>query len=526
MLPFYPNPLTAIDFYKTDHRRQYPDNTEFIGSNFTPRSSKHAHNISKFFDDQIINFGLTFFIKDTLVNTWNYGFFHKPKADVVKKYKRRLDNALGFNAVPVDHIERLHDLGYLPISIRSLPEGELVNIKVPLFTIVNTHKDFGWLTNYLETVLSANNWKLTTNATTAFEYRRVLSYWAKETGAPMGFVPFQGHDFSARGMSHMYDACVTGAAHLTSFVGTDTVGAIDVIEDYYNGDSDKELLGCSVAATEHSVVGCNGKASEIDMFRRFINVLYPKGIVSIVSDTWDYWQVITKYLPELKSEILARQPDANGNAKLVIRPDSGNPIHIVAGYIDSEYYIKDGKYYSVEDNAELQQCEIDGTVSVMWDIFGGTTTDKGFKVLDSHIGLIYGDSITIKRADEILRRLHAKGFASCNCVFGIGSYSYQSGTRDTYGHAMKATWGIVDGEFREIFKDPKTDSGVKKSARGRIRVEKEGNDYVLYDQQTEEQANGGALVEVFRDGKLLRDTSISEIRGRIDTQIENWLKTV
>jgi len=354
-----------------------------------------------------------------------------------------MDGALGVGAVPTDHIEALHDLGYLPIRIKALPEGNRVNMRVPMLTVVNTKPEFFWLTNYLETCLSAGLWKSCATATIAYEYKNLLRDAAIKTGVDVESIAIQAHDFSFRGMSGIHDAVQHGAGHLTSFIGTDTVATIDYLEDYYNADG---IIGVSVPATEHSVMCMGTKEDEVETFRRLIEDLYPKGIVSIVADTWDFWQVITEFTVALKDKILARETNELGLAKVVFRPDSGDP-------------------------------------------FGGTQTDAGFKVLHERVGLIYGDSITLERAKHILDGLAAKGFASSNIVLGIGSYTYQYMTRDSFGFAMKATWGQVNGEGRDIFKDPITDSGLKKSAKGLLRVEKEGDDYVLYDQQTAEQEN-------------------------------------
>lgn len=250
------NPLTLIDFYKADHRRQYPQGTEYVYSNFTPRSTRLFKG-GKEYDGKIVFFGLQAFIKEYLIGLWNDEFFNKPKEDVVKTYKRRMDTSLGPDAIPVEHIEALHDLGYLPIEIKALPEGSRVDVKVPVFTVVNTHPDFFWLTNYLETLLLAENWKTCTSATIAYEYRRVLEKYAKITGAPIDFVQLQGHDFSFRGMSGTQAAAVTGMGHLLSFAGTDTVPAIDAAEYYYNANTEKELVGTSVPASEHSTASCN-----------------------------------------------------------------------------------------------------------------------------------------------------------------------------------------------------------------------------------------------------------------------------
>ena len=491
------NPLTAIDFYKADHRRQYPIGTTQVYSNFTARSDKYANVLKEDFDHKVVFFGLQYLLKNFLIDSWNKGFFNKKKSNIVSKYKKRMDSSLGKGTICTKHIEDLHDLGYLPIKIKALPEGERVPIGVPVLTLVNTHPKFFWLTNYLETVISSYLWKPITSATIAFEYKKLLTKYAQKTGGLIDFVKFQAHDFSFRGMSCLQDAALSGLAHLTSFVGTDTVPAIDLAEDYYGADSDIELVGCSVPATEHSVMCMGTKEGELNTFESLIKETYPSGIVSIVSDTWDFWKVVTEYMETLKDEILSR------DGKVVIRPDSGDPVKIIVG----------------DPDAPVGTPEHEGAVSCLWKTFGGTYTDKNYKVLDSHIGLIYGDSITLERAKLILEGLEKKGFSSCNVIFGVGSYTYQMVTRDTFGFAMKATSGIVNGERRDIFKNPKTDSGSKKSAKGLLCVEKEKGEFVLYEEQSEEQEKLGQLETVFLDGKIVNRTSLSSVRMRINAHL-------
>lgn len=490
-------PLNLADFYKVGHFNMYPDNMTKLYGNFTPRSSRLAglSSLRKWRRDAVVNFGLQGLIADLLIHTWNKNFFHEPKSVVVNDYVRRTHGA-GL-PISVEHIERLHDLGYLPIEIKALPEGALVDIKVPLYTITNTHPDFGWLVNYLETQLSAGLWKSITNATFAFEFKSLFVDYAKQTGSPLEFCDWQGHDFSMRGVS-LYDAMQNGSAHLTSFLGTDTICALDYLEDYYSGRY--TFLGGSVPATEHSVMCAGGKETEKETFLRLINK-YPTGILSVVSDTWDFWKVLDEIAPSIREQIEGRSPDALGNAKLVFRPDSGDPVDIVVGTAP--------EFGVGRTPAEL------GAVETLWKHFGGTVNDAGFKVLNSKVGLIYGDSITLDRANRILSGLKAKGFASCNIVFGIGSFVYQYVTRDTFGMATKATYVELDNEGQEIFKDPITDSGTKKSARGLLRVEKENGKYVLYDQQTKEQEQQGHLTTVFKDGMMYNQTTIQEIRNRL-----------
>lgn len=486
------NVLTAIDFYKASHRLQYPNGTTEVYSNFTPRSTKHLNVEAEFYDGKVVFFGLQSFIKSFLMEAFDESFFKQPLDVVLKQYKRRMDTSL-FTDFDVSHIEALHKLGYLPLRIKALPEGVKVKPNVPVFTIVNTKPEFFWLTNYLESVLSAEIWKKMVNSTIASHYRGIFTKYAKITGAPMDFIGWQGHDFSMRGMSGWNDAAMNGMAHLTSFFGTDTVSAIDSVEWYYNADADKELVGGSVPATEHSVMAMGGMDDERGTFKRLVTEIYPAGIVSIVSDTWDFWNVVNVTAPSLKAEIMARE------GKVVFRPDSGDPVKIICG----------------DPDAPKGSNEWKGAVRILAEHFGTTVTDAGYKVLDSHVGLIYGDSITPKRASQILKNLAAMGFASCNIVFGIGSYTYNYSTRDSIGGAMKSTSGVVNGERREIFKDPKTDNGVKKSAKGLLRVELVDGEYVLLDGQTVEQEQLGELKVVYEDGNLLKEVSLAEIRARL-----------
>ena len=480
------NPLLLTDGYKVDHRRQYPNKTTLVYSNWTPRKSR-IEGI-----EEVIFFGLQYFIKKYIIEDFETNFFSKPKDEVLKAYSRRINSYLGENSVGIDHIGDLHDLGYIPMVFKALPEGSSVPIKVPMFTMYNTLPEFFWLTNYFETLISTTVWLPCNSATIAYQYRQILDKYAAETSSIPEFVDWQGHDFSMRGMAALEAALISGAGHLLSFTGTDTIPAIDFLESYYNANSDEELIGGSVAATEHSVMSMGTNSAEQETFKRLITEVYPKGIVSVVSDTWDLWKVLSEYIPNLKNEILSR------DGKLVIRPDSGDPVKIICGDPDA-----------TEPLAKK------GVVQLLWDTFGGTVNEKGYKELDSHVGAIYGDSITLDRAVSICEGLKKNGFASTNVVLGIGSFTYQYNTRDTFGFAMKATYGEVDGVGRDIYKDPITDDGTKKSARGLIKIVKENGTFKLIDKVSWEEEKQGELKEVFRNGKLLVDQSLKEIRSRV-----------
>ncbi|WP_299161314.1 nicotinate phosphoribosyltransferase [uncultured Tenacibaculum sp.] len=480
------NPLLYTDGYKVDHRRQYPNQTTLVYSNWTPRKSR-IDGIEK-----VVFFGLQYFIKKYILQDFQTNFFNKSRKEVCKQYSRRINNYLGENQVGIKHIEALHDLGYIPMVIKALPEGTEVPIRVPMFTMYNTLPEFFWLTNYFETLISTTVWLPCNSATIAKQYRKILDQYADETSSVPEFVDWQGHDFSMRGMAGLEAAELSAAGHLLSFTGTDTIPAIDFLETYYNANTDEEIIGGSVAATEHSVMCMGTNNGEQETFKRLITEVYPNGIVSIVSDTWDLWKVLTEYLPNLKNEVLAR------DGKVVIRPDSGDPVDIICG----------------NPNGKTKE-EQKGVIQLLWETFGGNTNEKGYKELDAHIGAIYGDSITIERATQICERLKQKGFASTNVVLGIGSFTYQYNTRDTFGFAMKATYGEVAGKGREIFKDPITDDGTKKSAKGLLKITLEDGEYKLYDQVTWEEEQQGELREVFKNGNLLVDENLSNIRIRV-----------
>lgn len=566
----YPATLLC-DFYKVSHKEQYPKNTQKIYATWTSRATR-IKGIN-----EVVCFGIQAFIKEWLIDYFNEMFFSRPKEDVIQEYERLLTYTLGSKPNST-HIAELHDLGYLPIKITALKEGTLTPIRVPMMTIENTDSRFFWLTNYLETIMSAELWMPMTSATIALEYRKILQKYAVATGADLSAVPFQGHDFSMRGMAGFNASYLSGMGHLLSFTGTDSIPAIVAMENYYNANVEKELVASSIPATEHSVQCAGGKDEEFETYKRLINEVYPSGFVSIVSDTWDFWNVIGNYLPRLKEDIMKR------DGRVVIRPDSGNPVDILCGtakvvnmdkhkWVESleeaiddmrDYLLEmvrektshgecgvdvvngffsykediyelsldlywnryDKQYYFLDSHAIVScekvelSLEEKGLIESLWDIFGGTITERGYKQLDSHIGAIYGDAITIDRCREICERLYEKGFCSTNIVLGIGSFTYQYNTRDTFGFALKTTYAVIDGEEKQLFKDPKTDDGTKKSQRGLVAVQEQDGAIIFkdgYDKSSIEDVPN-LLEVVFEDGKIIRDQSLADIRARIETK--------
>lgn len=554
------------DGYKLGHAAMYADGTESVYSNLTPRSDRiYRQKATRFYDGRLVVIGVQGAVME-IVENWQK-FFDMEKGIAIARFKLLCDHYLGPGVVSTDNLAELHDLGFLPLEIKAIEEGRKVPMGIPVLTIRNTVKHAYWLVNFLETTISDLTWKPMTNATIAGEYKEMLKHYAQVTGSDPAGVLFQAHDFSARGMSGPEDAARSGFGHLAHFLGTDTLGAVLYAMEYYGAG---DFVAASVPATEHAVATsnilkierelnhdmANRLEAEMLFMRDLITRKFPTGIVSYVADSFDFWAVLTDILPMLKDVILARQSNGITPGKLVIRPDSGDPVTVICGM--SPVCWEDGKaidfatheafYRQVEavgpemlkgkDCVKIGGCfyplhttpltieigvneipyeVVAGAIRTLWKIFGGTTTAKGYKLLDEHIGLIYGDSITPQRCLEILERLEAAGFASANVVFGVGSYTYQCNTRDTFGFAVKATHTVVNGKGISIFKDPKTDS-KKKSARGLLYVGRCSEGYRLEDDVTPEQeaSEDNLLKVLFKNGEFVRKTTLAEIRMRLE----------
>lgn len=504
----------------------YPEDIEMVYSSWTPRSCRHYKEAC----EGVVVFGLQYFIKEYLIKQFNEGFFNRPKEEAINEYVRRVKYFTG--DIDSKHIEELHDLGYLPIEIKSLPEGDLCPIRVPMHTIQNTNPKFAWLTNYLESLMSCILWMPSTSATTARLFKKRLMEHAKKTGFDNENLGFLCHDFSMRGMPGIEACKISGMGHLTSFCGSESVPALSAIEEYYNADCSKELVAGTVPASEHSIECSNatfsedGSIDEMSYFNRLLD-LYSEGFLSIVSDGFDFWKIIEEYLPKLKERIMSR------NGRVVIRPDSGDPVDIICGlYTNPQYCTKitgeDGKLHywcnynpviNIDGYVKVSEGQYYGAYYMLCKIFGRNTTEKGFEYPDTHVGLIYGDAITLERQSQIYNRLEYTGFAACNLVLGVGSFSYQFKSRDSLGFAMKCSAVRINGELKSIFKKPKTDDGTKNSLKGLIWVNKEYGKYVAHDEATEDQEKCGYLETVFKDGKLVKETSLAEIREHINKSL-------
>lgn len=480
----YRTPFQNVDSYKLSHWLQYPDSVGKVYSNFTPRKSIDGKR------DRFVFFGLQAFLRK-LTCAFADNFFALPEEAAVEDYVQFY--WAFFGSEPCDSLKskvrELHQLGYLPITVKALREGSIVRHGVPVLTVINTDDRFGWVTNFIESWMSAELWGPCTSATTAWMYRREFDRYAAET-SDQDFMPaFQGHDFSFRGMWGIEAASMSGAAHLLSFGGTDTCPALNWIEKYYPGDNG--FIGTSVPATEHSVMCAGGQDDEEGTFRRLMKI-HPSGILSVVSDTWDFWHVVTNILPKLKDEIMQR------DGKLVIRPDSSpkTPVEIICGDPDAP-----------EGSPEWK-----GLIRCLHEAFGAERNSKGYLQLDPHIGAIYGDSITLEYQQRILQGLKDLGYSSTNIVLGIGSYTYTYVTRDTHGLAMKATAVVTrDGTVVPIFKDPKTDRGGKKSHRGMLAVVEQDGEYGVV-QDASFPVTGDMLEMVYSCGVFERIQTFADVR--------------
>lgn len=585
--------LGFTDSYKLSHDGFTPDDLNEVFSNGTPRFYHYFKQKYPDFEGKLVTFGTQYMVKyvKDLFDT----FFTADKDREIARLKRVFTRYIGLQ--DYSRFEDLHDLGYLPIEIRALPEGAMINFGLPIFTIRNTHPEFDWLTNYLETILSFLIWKPLTVANISREFYKLSMKFAEETCDDTSHVKFQNHDFSERGQSGCDSTESVGMAWLSHSIGTDNTPGVFGADYYYKGE-ECGIVGLSVPASEHAVVTCNIinnaimsqnvpveelvitdemlKAGEKQFLLDVLTKYYPTGIVSSVFDSYDYWAALTEILPEIKDVIMSR------DGKLVVRPDSGDPIEVVCGTVtvwdgnnfdsvdDAAEYFKEklieeineetahGErgvdsatgYFSFEDNIYAFDVSVDwnrydkrfyfiecdyvenirgveltpqqkGTVQVLWEIFGGKVNSKGYKVLDEHIGLIYGDGINYYRAKEIFTRLKQKGFASSNIVYGVGSFTLNLISRDDLGFAIKATHCKVGTRNVPIYKDPKTDSG-KKSAKGYLFVSKsEDGSYNLESDVSFEKhmSDENMLGIILKDGNFFNEVSLDDIRRDLNLDL-------
>jgi nicotinamide phosphoribosyltransferase len=512
---FRPNSLFYTDGYKIGHKKMLAPGTQFLYGTDIPRSFKRAPKGIK----KAVSLGQRMawmWLRDQFKEN-----FFALSLEEAMEFAKDMSMYLGAE-YDGSHFEALHKLGYLPIRAKALPEGIETANNIPHMTFINTVKGFAWLTLYLETIISALSWKPSTSATLALQYRRNAVKWVMKTDPSNKFlINFLCHDFSARGLDP-WNMMASGLGHASSFLGSDSIIVIPAARYYYNEPKDQVAI-FSVNASEHSVSTTKiFTVGEKQMIADWL-VDFPKGILSVVMDTMDLTKVVKPeeggILYDLKEQIMTR------DGKLVIRPDSNpsnlSPVDIICGHDNPTQSDR-------EMEANYPEFYKKGLIQCLWEIFGGTINDQGYKVLDPHIGAIYGDAITLDRQIEIYERLAAKGFAATNIVLGVGSFTYQMNTRDTLGYAIKGSWFMTIDEngnekSYDIFKDPITDDGTKKSLKGRCAVHiDENGEYYVKTECTEEEEKEGLLEIIFEDGVLYNQTTLTEIRQKIAELSENF----
>jgi len=539
--------LYNSDGYKVGHKSMLAPNTTRLYGTWIPRSLKYGPKGAT----KVVSFGQQLVVK-WLHHEFEENFFGGEKRKMLERsydiletpqenrinYKEDAlrfvkDMSLYLN-LPYDgkHFEELFDLGYLPIEIQSLPEGIETLPNIPHMTFINTVDGFAWLTLYLETFISSLAWKAPTSATIALQYkRRCYEYVMKTDPTNAWLIPWLCHDFSARGLDP-YSQIASGLGHATCFMGSDTLPVIPSARFFYNEPLDQVCIG-SVNASEHSVstteiFTVGERQMIIDWLTRI-----PEGMFSMVCDTFSTWQFIN-YLrdPEIKELVVNRK------GKLVVRPDSGDPVDIICGVDDGKVTKIIGGFNTdkgFRGENYLNEPTTKGVIELLADIFGYTINEQGYKVLPPYIGAIYGDSINLERQQSIYERLAAKGFAATNIVLGVGSFTYQMNTRDTMGFAAKGAWFEVESDDLDyweggsgimpkikkgynIYKDPVTDDGSKKSLKGFQFVYLHQNEYVVKSEVEEQVAYSDAniLQTIYKDGKFFNKTTLTEIRERMD----------
>lgn len=453
------NPILNVDSYKVSHFLQYPPGAEVVSSYIESRGGEYPETLF---------FGLQFFLKQYLSTPITQGDIDE--ADAVLGA-----HGVPFNRAGWQYILEQH-AGRLPLEIEAVPEGTVIPVSNVLVQVRNTDPNCAWLTSYLETALLRAVWYPTTVATRSLACRRVIQQALRETADSDDGLPFKLHDFGARGASSMESAALGGAAHLLNFQGTDTLSGVMALRKYYGAD----MPGVSIPAAEHSTITCWGRAQEGHAYANMIEQFAgPEKTVAVVSDSYDLFHAIES----LWGDRLRQRVMDNGGT-IVIRPDSGEPVDIVWR-----------------------------TVQALMDRFGYTENSKGFRILPDYIRVIQGDGVSLEMIDRILRTLQLKRLSADNVAFGMGGELLQRLDRDTLKFAMKASAIRVQGEWRDVFKDPVTDPG-KTSKRGRLTLLRDDAGFRTVRAEAV-PADAGLLEPVYRDGMLLRDQTFAQVQAQV-----------
>ncbi len=448
------NIILNTDSYKASHYLQYPPKSEYVSSYIEARGGEY---------DKTLFFGLQAFIKEYLIEPITQANIDEAEAIITA-------HGLPFNKEGWQYILDAYN-GYLPLEILAVEEGTLVPLKSPLLQVVNTDPKVPWLTSYLETTLLRAIWYPTTVATLSYSIKEIIRDYLEATSENVEEqLPFKLHDFGARGVSSEESAMLGGMAHLLNFKGTDTLSAIVGAKRYYGAD----MAGFSIPASEHSTMTSWQREGERDAYANMIKQFGGEGkIFAVVSDSYDIYNAVSNiWGKELKEQV------KQSGATLVIRPDSGEPKEIVLEVIKRVY-----------------------------KAFGGYKNSKGYIVLDDSVRIIQGDGVDKQAIKEILEAIKNEGFSADNIAFGMGGNLLQNVGRDDFRFAMKASAICVDGEWRDVYKDPITDSG-KRSKRGRLALSKDFETVTV--EELGEREN--LLKPVFRDGKLLKDYTFDEVK--------------
>lgn len=470
----YWNIMLATDSYKASHWKMLPKELTYMESYCESRGGAYPFTLF---------FGLQYYIESYLTEVQ---VTEEKIQEAVEFYDLHFGLKNVFNTEGWRHILKEHN-GKLPIKIEAVKEGSIIHTSNCLFKISNTDPKCAWLVNWVETLLM-KTWYTITVATNSMAGRELLNIQMEKTGTS-NMQDFMLHDFGYRGVASEEQAWLGGAAHLLSFKGTDNVAGIRMLMKYY----DAPMCGYSVNASEHMVMTVSGRDQEKATYERIL-MEYPTGILSLVSDTYDIYNVC-KFLatnPTLKGLIL------NRDGKLVIRPDSGDPKEV------------------------LEKC-----LDILADGFGFTINEKGFKVINSKLGLLQGDGITIHTMYEILEYLASKGWSIDNLVFGSGGGLLQKYDRDTLKFAIKASFATIDGKNIDVYKDPITSAGSKMSKRGQLETiwsADKGYETVNHHQIEEDNAHQykfKVLQEVFKDGEILNYQTYDNILTKIQEDIKH-----
>ena len=483
-----PVPMRRPAWLRAAHHRRAARASSAVHAHAT-LTRRSASPVPQYFEsrggkfDEICFFGLQYFIKRYLCGP-------VVTADKIAEAKEVMDSHMGpghFNEEGWNKILTKHG-GYLPISVKSVPEGTIVPTKNVLFTLVNTDPDCYWLTNYLETLL-VQVWYPMTVATNSREQKKIIFSAFQKTGCEINpGINFKLHDFGYRGVSSVESAAIGGAAHLVNFWGTDTVAAMLCLKYYYppaevplpvNAEIKLPVAGLSIPAAEHSTITSWGREHELDAFKNMLTQ-YPTGLVAVVSDSYDVFNACTKlWGSDLKEMILSRE------GVLVVRPDSGDPPVIVPQLLD-----------------------------LLGEAFKEhvTTTSTGHKMLPPQIRMIQGDGISYETLGAILDAMAEKGWAADNLAFGSGGALLQKLNRDTQKCAFKCseiTKG--DGSTTLVYKDPITDKG-KQSKKGKLSLERGPDGTITTVTEGKGDPAKDMLIEVYRNGQLLVDQTCEAIR--------------